>query len=490
MPEAPVDEDSDPPLRKNDIGPDRTRSATSSDRKVDTEPQTLRVEVGPHCTLKGCVSPAVSSHDPAPLVGDALPRAALPSACRSLDTRRLHDCPTGAFGILISPMATLVAHETESRALPERISRSDADADYLRRTRPPALSSGEPAIPIVDLFAGLGGLTLGALEGARRCRRSAQLALAIDGDAGPLTVMQKTLGGREQSYLRADIETTLAPLNARLRSSERRLLANVPAGSLLLAGPPCQGHSALNNHTRHDDPRNDLYLAVARAARLFGPSAVIVENVRGVDSDRRSAMSQCAAALEVLGYCVTARRLNLNRIGVPQTRVRHVLVATERTPLSWDLPHVDGRDVRWAIGDLLDRENATALDMPSTPTPANRKRIDWLFARDAFDLPNAQRPKCHRNDHSYRSMYGRLHWDEPAQTVTSGFGSMGQGRYVHPLRPRTLTPHEAARLQFLPDFVRLAELDTRTATAHAIGNAAPPRLTITLVEALIEQGLL
>ena len=142
------------------------------------------------------------------------------------------------------------------------------------------------------------------------------------------------------------------------------------------------------------------------------------------------------------------------------------------------------------IEDLLEHEGETAFDTASLPTPTNRRRMEWLFERREFDLPNYMRPDCHSNGHSYPSMYGRLRWESPAQTITSGFGSMGQGRYVHPLRPRTLTPHEAARIQFLPDFLRLNEIPTRTALARAIGNAAPPRLTITLVEALLAQRLL
>lgn len=302
--------------------------------------------------------------------------------------------------------------------------------------------------------------------------------------------MRSTLGGASECYSTADLAEVMGQGDARTRTSERRLFAHVPDDSLLLAGPPCQGHSALNNHTRHDDPRNDLYVAVARAARLLEPKAIIVENVRGVGADRRGAVSHCATALEKLGYQVTQRRLDLNRIGVPQSRVRHVLVATRGHPVQWTLPDVPTRDVRWAIEDLLDHENETAFDMPSAPTAANRDRIAWLFAHDEFDLPNELRPRCHQGDHSYRSMYGRLRWDAPAQTITSGFGSMGQGRYVHPLRPRTLTPHEAARLQFLPDFVRLQEFRRRSAQAQAIGNAAPPRLTLTLVEALVSQGFL
>lgn len=131
------------------------------------------------------------------------------------------------------------------------------------------------------------------------------------------------------------------------------------------------------------------------------------------------------------------------------------------------------------------------FDSASRPNEVNAGRIAWLFSRGKYDLPNDRRPKCHQSgDHSYRSMYGRLRWDAPAQTVTSGFGSMGQGRYVHPKKRRTLTPHEAARLQCLPDFMAFEGVTRRTALAEMIGNVAPPLLAVALVEALVRQKLL
>ena len=268
------------------------------------------------------------------------------------------------------------------------------------------------------------------------------------------------------------------------------MFAGIAKGPLLLAGPPCQGHSALNNHTRHDDPRNDLYLAVGRVARILKPVAVIVENVRGVGNDRRASVERCKSVLEELGYEVVAKRFDLSTIGVPQRRIRHVLVATKKRPFEWRLPEVPMRDVRWAIGDLIDLEGATPLDTPSTPTAVNLSRMQWLIKNDEYNLPNERRPRCHQSDHSYHSMYGRLRWDAPAQTITSGFGSMGQGRYVHPSKPRTLTPHEAARLQFLPDFLNFDCVKHRTKLAQIIGNVAPPLLTTVLVEALTDQEML
>ena len=368
----------------------------------------------------------------------------------------------------------------------------DVDADLVflrRRDRPAAVSSGDP-LSVIDLFSGLGGMTIGALEGARRAGRAATLALAIDHEAAPLDVLSRTVGVEDACTV-ADLELALGPFADAHTQDERSLFGGVPEDGLLLAGPPCQGHSALNNHTRHDDPRNDLYLAVARVARLINPRAVIIENVRGIGSDRRNSLGRCVAALEELGYEVDGKQLNLHALGVPQRRIRYVVVATRGKRISWSVPLLPGRTVRWAIADLLALEGEGPTDTPSRVSTRNAERIDWLFENRKYDLPNPERPQCHQDDHSYISMYGRLKWDKPAQTITSGFGSMGQGRYVHPSRRRALTPHEAARLQFLPDFVNYGDAGKRRgALATMIGNVAPPKLTMTLVEALIDQRLL
>lgn len=365
---------------------------------------------------------------------------------------------------------------------------ADPDLDFLRSSAPPATPADPDPIPIVDLFSGCGGLTIGAIEGARRMGRRAELMLAVDLAPEPLAVLRATYGIDESCTRRLDLSVVLGALSEPIRLSERELFGPVPEGCILVAGPPCQGHSTLNNHTRHDDPRNDLYLAVARAARLLQPRAVIIENVSGVGRDRRRAAARCAAALEEMGYEVTARRVNLHEWGVPQTRIRHVLVALRGRRFTWDaVAQAPLRDVRWAISDLLDIEPEGVWDIASTPSPENRERIAWLFRNGKHDLPNELRPPCHRGHHSYVSMYGRLYWDRPAQTVTTGFQSMGQGRFVHPARPRTLTPHEAARLQFLPDFVQWSEGGSRSALARMIGNAAPPALTMRIIQAILRE---
>jgi DNA (cytosine-5)-methyltransferase 1 len=142
--------------------------------------------------------------------------------------------------------------------------------------------------------------------------------------------------------------------------------------------------------------------------------------------------------------------------------------------------------VRWAVSDLLRLKSLSSLDRAATPSPQNQRRIDFLVDHGLYDLPNSLRPSCHRlKDHSYKSVYGRMHWDRPAQTITSGFKCMGQGRFVHPKERRTLTAHEAARLQFIPDFFSFGETVPSTALATMIANAVPPKLAYVLALELL-----
>ena len=62
---------------------------------------------------------------------------------------------------------------------------------------------------------------------------------------------------------------------------------------------------------------------------------------------------------------------------------------------------------------------------------------------------------------------------------------MGQGRHIHPLRRRTITPHEAARIQGIPDFVSFSAITKRTALQKMIANSVPPKLSAVITEALL-----
>lgn len=367
------------------------------------------------------------------------------------------------------------------------------------RALPPPLH-GE--LRIVDLFSGAGGFALGAAMAAEAVGLLPRFLAAVDLDRAALAVHRRNHG--TERTIAADLRDLLHVAVDRSGETARfaelpeivgRDLARLPRPDLVIGGPPCEGHSNLNNHSRRDDPRNGLLLAAAAAGVAFGARALVLENVRHVVRDRRSVLDTALAVLEAAGWRTRTLLLNAAHYGAPQRRERmflvafasaaddevfdRVLEALRRPPLS----------VEAAIADLLDREGADPFDSAPTPSPENRRRIALLHARDLYDLPNEERPVCHRNGTTYTAVYGRLRTDEPAPTITTGFGTPGRGRFVHPSRPRLITPHEAARLQTFPDwYAFLDEAGRRPRRAFLekwIGDAVPPLLGFVVVLAAL-----
>jgi DNA (cytosine-5)-methyltransferase 1 len=222
-------------------------------------------------------------------------------------------------------------------------------------------------------------------------------------------------------------------------------------------------------------------MRMVRAAEVFRPARIMIENVPGAWNDRTQVVQRAIEALWHLGYDVAHRIVDMTDLGVPQKRRRLVVVGSLDRRV--DLHAVEfghgraKRDLGWAIGDLAKTAPDRLLDEPARSAPATRRRIDYLFDHELYELPDSERPPCHSGGgHTYSSIYGRLRWTEPSQTITTGFYSMCMGRYVHPSERRTLTGHEAARLQYFPDFFDFSSVGGRGQLATMIGNAVPMRL--------------
>jgi DNA (cytosine-5)-methyltransferase 1 len=368
---------------------------------------------------------------------------------------------------------------------------SAGDLKFLRSTRRPRHATGVP-LRVVDLFSGCGGMTLGLQEAARSVGRPLEVALAMELRA-PIRAIYDSNFTSSVDKMRSDVtERFDGEIGARLTFNERVTARDVGDVHVLVGGPPCQGHSNLNNHTRREDPKNALYLRMIRAAEVLKPTAIIIENVREVRHDHSGVVEQAKESLRGLGFQVTELVVSAALLGVPQVRTRHVLVgfAGSEAIQAGDLSRfaVDRvRSLKWAIGDIEGRTSDDLLDAASELSPDNVRRAHHLLKNDVYDLPNRLRPACHRDKHHrYKSMYGRLSWDEPAQTITTGFGSPGQGRYLHPTKMRTLTPHEAARLQFFPDWYDFSAAKHRSTLSDSIGNAVPSKVVFCIGRLLVE----
>ena len=350
-------------------------------------------------------------------------------------------------------------------------------------------------IRIADVFCGCGGLSYGVAEAVRAAGLNPSHFLAVDIDPVAMEVHRRNLNPLHHSLenLWASVTTNYSVNHhtnppVRYLDTPKALTDDLKESvgkiDLLLGSPPCEGHSTSNNVTRRTDERNKYYVLMPSIAIALEAKAVIIENVPGISHDSRDILNHAASLFEQHDYFIDETVIDATELGLPQTRKRHILVASRiRQP---DIKAALGEmrrpktDLRSAIGDLEHIKEDGVFDRPGQLSHENIARIDYLFDRDEHELDNSMRPLSHRNGHTYPSIYGRLWWDKPSGTITTGFNTPGRGRYIHPGQRRTITPHEAARIQGFPDTFEFKMLDgstlTRQALGNIIGNAVPPQI--------------
>lgn len=374
---------------------------------------------------------------------------------------------------------------------------------YLRGPRE-ELDLGASPVRFLDLYSSVGGLSLGAMEAIRTLGFRPVPLLAADVDEDALRVYRRNVRPREtvNESVRALVDFRVSGKGPAATFAyepairDERLAALKGRVDLLLAGPPCQGHSTLNNHSRGNDPKNLLYLTVPAIAVALDAKHVVIENVPNVINDHSGVVESTHTLLRNNGYRISAAVLAADRLGWPQTRKRYFLVAS-RGSAPLELAALKQRlkrpslPVGWALEEFLERSLDPADIMFSVPqlSDENQRRVNFLFDEDVYDLPNEIRPDCHKEGTTYGAVYGRMHWDRPAPTITGGFLSPGRGRFVHPRLRRVLTPREAARVQGFPDWFQMAvegsQGPSRADLTKWIGDAVPPILGYTAVLAAL-----
>jgi DNA (cytosine-5)-methyltransferase 1 len=341
---------------------------------------------------------------------------------------------------------------------------------------------------VIDLFCGAGGLALGLR------RAGFQLRCSVDSDPWAVKTYRTNLGNH---VVQAGIDTMavkdLLDL-ARLEPGECDLLAG---------GPPCQGFSVQRRGNDHD-PRNELVLHFVRMVEGIRPKFFLMENVSGLTSKRGHAvLSELMERTERSGYEVHLRKLDAIDYGVPQFRIRTILVGERidrgcaRARFDYPAPttpEADRRTVMDAIGDLP-RPPADGTSHPRFANHAREARLSSTNLERIRHIPpgggrehlplRLQLP-CHRKNPTHRhvEVYGRLAWEKPSGTITARFDSFTRGRFGHPEDDRSLTIREGARLQTFPDdFVFLGN---REECAKQVGNAVPPILAEMLGRAILK----
>lgn len=330
----------------------------------------------------------------------------------------------------------------------------------------------------IDLFAGAGGLTTGLkLAGFRVCA-----AVELDSRAAATFRANHP----RVHLLRSDIR------NVECGQLMRTL--GLKKGELdLIAGcPPCQGFSRLptRNGEALEDDRNDLVFEFVRFVRFFIPKAVMFENVPGLMRNER--FREVERQLQALGYSLEAEILDAADYGVPQRRRRLIVLgARGRRRLSLAEPCHERRTVREAFA-VLTAEPGTSGDPIHDLPVRHSEQVQALIRAipedggGRLDLPQEMRLDCHKRTNGFHDVYGRMRWDAPSPTITSGCVNPSKGRFLHPAEHRAITLREAAILQGFPvDYVFLPE-HGKAAIAAMIGNALPPPFIAAHAEAVRE----
>lgn len=317
----------------------------------------------------------------------------------------------------------------------------------------------------LDLFAGCGGMTYGL----RRAGFRINGALEVD----ELAARTFCLNHPNVPLKQADIR--------KVDPNEWMQELGLVAGDLdLLAGcPPCQGFSrlrTLNGLRSNRDRRNRLIMEMARFVASFQPKAVMMENVPGLQG--KPIFSEFIRTLRACGYFPTWDILDAADYGVPQHRRRLILVAGRGFNISFGKRSSRAKTVRMAIGNLERPGNTKDLlhEMKEHRSQAMR---EWIAAvpkngGSRKDLPAEVQRHCHQKSDGFSDVYGRMAWDKPAPTITTGCFNPSKGRFLHPDQNRNITMREAALLQSFPKSFQVPPGTFKTAVAMMLGNALPP----------------
>lgn len=361
---------------------------------------------------------------------------------------------------------------------------------------------------VVDLFAGAGGLSLGA------SRAGFNVAAAVEIDknaiASHITNFPNTI------HIQKDIMT--------LSGVDILNQAHINQDELIgvIGGPPCQGFSSIGQGDV-DDIRNQLFIKFFDLVSELHPVFFLAENVPGImkskyDSIRKKAFSK----LE--GYTVLEPiEVNASEYGAPTTRTRYFFIGFRPCDaiLPFDIHDIEEKkvpknqqtNVKTALEGLQqdirftpNNNGSKKLSIEYSDETAQHLQCSFFYQRTTGMIPNQIgnvdyiKDYCEKHivngctptNHSkeVRARYAKLSYSQQDSISKSkrldpnGFcptlragtgpdkGSYQAVRPIHYQYNRVITPREAARLQGFPDWFKLPE--TIWHSFRQIGNSVSP----------------
>lgn len=399
-------------------------------------------------------------------------------------------------------------------------------------------------IRFIDVFAGCGGLSLGLLEAG------CEGLFAIEKNPLAFETLRFNLvdGTRHQFDWPEWLPKQAMTCEELLINYAQHLVGLKGQIDLIVGGPPCQGFSTAG---RRDpaDPRNRMTEQYLVLVELLQPRFLVIENVPGfnmrfenedsldilvTNSKKSSYAEYVAGRLEDIGYDVSRGLVNCADFGVPQNRLRYLMLCEMKSSkgvqndllklllerrheflLTHGLPTDRHVTTREAIVDLETNDKVLVasndsnvkgfMEMPYHSTDVMSAFLKLMRLGLSNDAPNSRRLAKHKvNTVNYfkrvqaicrpgfcmsmaeRALVGTkkhsttvLNANSPAPTITTLPDDI-----IHYREPRILTVRENARLQSFPDWFSFQGKYTTGGKQRKqecprytqVGNAVPPLL--------------
>ncbi|WP_434425949.1 DNA (cytosine-5-)-methyltransferase [Nannocystis pusilla] len=446
--------------------------------------------------------------------------------------------PSGAASSITARANITLARRQDARA--------QATLPQIRLAAKGLLRRVTPALNVVELFSGAGGMGLGFLLGGGP---EGRYRIVYSGEANPIFV--QTLRDNHHAFERAMCHRSgsrtpesLEPADLRKKSVLERAVAvahEAGGAHFLIGGPPCQGFSMANrNSWSGNNPHNELVDVFIKYILRLRPLGFLMENVQGIlwtpnAGTSVSVVDVIERRLKAAGYVLFPKLLDAAWYGVPQNRTRFFLMGLHRD-LGYTADDFDtwgpfpkpshGEQsrplvtVREAIADLPRIGNGASNERSPYAEPSDDALqqneflryarsgaetgiiLDHVTSRHAdYVIDRYRKIPAGGNWESIRdemtnyadvsrthsNIYRRLRWDEPSITI----GHYRKSMLVHPSQNRGLSLREASRLQSFPDWFRFAGTASGQSGGlvhkqQQLANAVCPLVTKAIAEFMLD----
>ena len=382
----------------------------------------------------------------------------------------------------------------------------------------------------IDIFAGCGGLSLGLYNAGWHG------LFAIEKSPEAFATLSYNLIEKKKHFNWPDwLPKQELDINEVITTHTKQLKDLRGKVTMIVGGPPCQGFSIAGRRNENDE-RNKLVDSYLKFVKLVKPNIIFFENVKGFTLEFRNNTQKgkkysqiVTSELDSIGYYVYGKLVNLGDYGIPQRRIRFILVGIRKDLKNASIEEAESffekintnkhnffknkklkinPTIEEALSDLL--KSKTLIETPNrkgfkSGTYHKAKSDYQRFARK--DVGDRQ-PDSHSFANHTKKIVERLKKvqsittecknisnelkqkldihtqvlvplkpNEQAPTVTSHPDDM-----IHYCEPRILTVRECARLQSFPDWFEFkkkyttgGELRKKEVPRYTqVGNAIPP----------------